>query len=81
MKFRIPLLLILVATIFSCSKKQIEIPLAEHPQPNFERPVWQNLNGYWQFKADSTNVGLAENWQTQPENFDKKSINSYKTWK
>lgn len=74
MKYRFSLLLILVATILSCSKKQNEIPLPEHPQPIFERPVWQNLNGYWQFKADSTNIGLSENWQANPTAFDKKIL-------
>jgi len=74
MKFRFSLLFILAAILFSCSKKQIEIPLSEHPQPIFERPVWQNLNGYWQFKADSANVGLSENWQANPGAFNKKIL-------
>ncbi len=53
-------LLLLFFAIFSC-KNVVEIPLAEHPRPDFERAVWQNLNGYWQFQADSANVGLTEN--------------------
>ena len=65
---------IILFSLFSCKKENSEIPLAEHPQPIFERPLWQNLNGYWQFKPDSTNVGLTENWQTQPESFDKKIL-------
>ncbi len=74
MKTHFSLFLILIFALFSCKKNQIGIPLAEHPQPNFERPVWQNLNGYWQFKADSTNVGLAENWQSQPGTFAQKIL-------
>ncbi len=74
MKFRFQVLLIVFATLFSCSKKQVEIPLSEHPQPIFERAVWQNLNGYWQFKADSTNIGLSENWQENTATFDKKIL-------
>lgn len=74
MKIHFILMLILASTLFSCSKKQIEIPLPEHPQPIFERPVWQNLNGYWQFKADSTNIGLGENWQEKTTTFDKKIL-------
>jgi len=74
MKTQLFVMFILLFALFSCKKENSEIPLAEHPQPIFERPVWQNLNGYWQFKADSTNIGLTENWQTQPESFDKKIL-------
>ena len=69
MKTRFPFVLIFIIILFSCSEKQVEIPLSEHPQPNFERAVWQNLNGYWQFKPDSANNGLTENWQAKPETF------------
>ena len=74
MKTYFPVLCILAIALLSCNKNNNEIPLAEHPQPNFERPVWQNLNGYGQFKPDSTIVGLTENWQTQPETFDRKIL-------
>ena len=74
MKTWIPVLLIFIITLFSCSKKQAEIPIPEHPQPNFERALWQNLNGYWQFKPDSSNVGLNENWQIKPETFNYKIL-------
>jgi beta-galactosidase/beta-glucuronidase len=74
MKTQLFLMLISIFTFFSCKKENSEIPLPGHPQPNFERPVWQNLNGYWQFKADSTNVGLSENWQNKPETFNQKIL-------
>ena len=61
MKINILYSILVIFTLFSCSKKPDEIPLPEHPRPNFERSVWQNLNGYWQFKPDSLNVGLTEN--------------------
>ncbi|MCL5098066.1 MAG: glycoside hydrolase family 2 [Candidatus Omnitrophica bacterium] len=38
------------------------IPLPEHPRPDFERPIWQNLNGPWQFRFDGPNAGLSEKW-------------------
>ena len=38
------------------------IPLPEHPRPDFERPMWQNLNGVWQFQFDSLDLGLSKNW-------------------
>lgn len=68
------ILLLLIVLLFSCNKNSTDIPLPEHPRPNFERPVWQNLNGYWQFKPDSANVGLTENWQNEAEFFDQKIL-------
>jgi hypothetical protein len=38
------------------------IPLAEHPRPDFERALWKNLNGAWQFEFDSLDQGLNKNW-------------------
>lgn len=34
------------------------IPRPEHPMPDFERKVWQNLNGKWQFGIDNLKTGL-----------------------
>lgn len=39
-----------------------QIPLPEHPRPDFERAQWQNLNGTWQFEYDSLDQGLTQNW-------------------
>lgn len=68
------LLLMLGIFLISCSGEKEIIPLAEHPRPDFERAVWQNLNGTWQFKPDSLNVGLAENWQNKTETFESKIV-------
>jgi beta-galactosidase/beta-glucuronidase len=38
------------------------IPRPEHPQPQFQREQWLNLNGKWEFEFDDTNAGLKENW-------------------
>ena len=35
-----------------------QIPLPEHPRPDFKRPQWINLNGAWEFKFDSNNNGF-----------------------
>ena len=67
------LLIVFIAILFSCTFNS-DIPLSEHPRPNFERQVWQNLNGYWQFKSDSANIGLAENWENEAEFFDQKIL-------
>lgn len=37
-----------------------EIPLPEHPRPDFEREQWINLNGVWQFKFDVKNALIPE---------------------
>jgi len=61
--------------LYSCSKQTApDIPLKEHPRPDFERSVWQNLNGYWQFAADSTAAGEKENWQDNPGSFASKIL-------
>jgi len=62
--------------LFSCTKEQpvTDIPLAEHPRPDFERSAWQNLNGYWQFAPDSLMAGEKENWQENPEKFASKIL-------
>ena len=38
------------------------IPLPEHPRPDFERTAWQNLNGLWQFEFDSLDQGVSKKW-------------------
>ncbi len=53
----IPLLLL------SCiSLAKADIPLPEHPRPDFQRAQWMNLNGTWEFRFDKENVGLDQNW-------------------
>ena len=38
------------------------IPLPEHPRPDFQRDLWQNLNGPWQFQFDAADSGEARGW-------------------
>jgi len=38
------------------------IPLPEHPRPDFQRAQWVNLNGPWQFRFDAQNVGQKQEW-------------------
>ena len=51
-----------------------QIPLPEHPRPDFKREIWKNLNGQWDFKFDPNNIGEKEKWQEQKIKFDKKII-------
>lgn len=63
-------LLVVIFVFSSCTRKSnLDIPLPEHPRPNFERLLWQNLNGSWKFQPDSLDVGIAESWQLNPEQF------------
>ncbi len=39
-----------------------DIPLPEHPRPDFQRSDWINLNGTWQFRFDPEDVGQRERW-------------------
>ncbi len=38
------------------------IPLPEHPRPDFQRQQWLNLNGPWQFRFDEKDVGQKQQW-------------------
>jgi hypothetical protein len=51
-----------------------DIPLKEHPRPDFQREQWLNLNGTWDFRFDAKNAGEAEKWFDKPESFDKKIV-------
>ncbi len=68
------LIILAVVIIASCNGQSEKIPLPEHPRPDFERSIWQNLNGYWHFKPDSLNMGVTENWQNKPELFEQKIL-------
>src|SRR5688572_32828114 len=39
-----------------------DIPLPEHPRPDFQRAAWVNLNGPWQFRFDAADEGLKQAW-------------------
>ena len=36
----------------------MQIPRSEHPNPQFERATWQNLNGEWEFEIDKSVSGI-----------------------
>ena len=49
---------------YACTEKieVTDIPLPEHPRPDFERSNWMNLNGSWNFTFDESvaEAGLAK---------------------
>ncbi len=66
------LLLIFISVVIQPLKSQ-NIPLPEHPRPDFERKEWLNLNGEWEFEFDSSNIGKTFDWW-QKNTFSKKII-------
>lgn len=48
-----------------------EIPLPEHPRPDFERSEWQNLNGNWAFEFDKNDLGEKAQWFNGKKTFTK----------
>lgn len=50
------------------------IPLPEHPRPDFQRELWQNLNGVWNFRFDASNTGEKDQWFNKSETFDRKIV-------
>lgn len=46
----------------ACAFAAENIPLPEHPRPDWQRAEWQNLNGSWRFAADKTDVGVKDKW-------------------
>jgi hypothetical protein len=68
--FTSPLLLLLATILFYRTTAQ-PIPLPEHPRPDFERSLWQNLNGVWQFEFDSLDQGLSGKWNEGNQPFAK----------
>ena len=50
------------------------IPLPEHPRPDFMRVDWINLNGHWDFMFDKQNVGETQKWFDNPSSFTKKIL-------
>lgn len=65
-------MLLAIVTISPSSLAQ-DIPLPEHPRPDFARDQWENLNGQWNFRFDSQDEGVNAKW-FQDAAFDQKII-------
>jgi len=66
--FRLLIFLLLLINPFIHAQ---EIPLPEHPRPDFQRVLWQNLNGPWDFAFDAGDMGIQEDWGEGKTAFDK----------
>ncbi|MEM6805744.1 MAG: sugar-binding domain-containing protein, partial [Bacteroidota bacterium] len=69
LQFRILLLSCFSIFLSSISLKSQNIPLAEHPRPDFMRSQWENLNGNWEFEFDAEDKGVQENWAKGGKDF------------
>lgn len=65
------ILVFLMPTILSCfTLSAQEIPLSEHPRPDFMREQWQNLNGVWGFRFDRHDDGKQHGWEQKDVLYD-----------
>lgn len=49
----------------------------EIPDPQSYRPLWQSLNGNWEFEFDDADAGLAENWAGAARKFSRTIVVPY----
>ena len=75
--------ILLLIILLACSEQkdviQNQIPLPEHPRPDFQREEWMNLNGSWEFQFDSADIGLKNKWYESPSEF-RQRINVPFSW-
>lgn len=76
--FAFTLLSLVSISLISCTQTcTTEIPLPEHPRPDFNRTAWVNLNGQWNFTFDQQKATEAiEN----KGNFNDQTINVPFSW-
>ena len=67
-------IIFIVLLVFNFNSVYSQIPLPEHPRPDFKRDQWQNLNGKWDFKFDPNNEGLSDSWFTGEKKFEDKIV-------
>jgi beta-galactosidase/beta-glucuronidase len=53
------------------------VPRPEHPQPQFQREAWLNLNGAWEFEFDDKDVGVTDNWGAGSKSFGRTIVVPY----
>ena len=59
----------------NASASETDIPRPEHPRPDFQRELWLNLNGRWEFDFDPQNIGVNEKWfQKKHHSFSKQIV-------
>ncbi|MEZ4903878.1 MAG: hypothetical protein R2822_20065 [Spirosomataceae bacterium] len=59
----------LLLSVVIVSYAQTDIPLPEHPRPDWQRTNWLNLNGSWAFNFDKDDMGLKQGWAKGKQKF------------
>jgi len=77
-KLTVQLFIMLIAA-FNVVSVVAQIPLQEHPRPDFKRNLWLNLNGKWDFQIDSLNRGMDQQWFSGDQSFSRQ-INVPFSW-
>lgn len=67
-------LLLIFTTSSSLNLRGQQIPLPEHPRPDFMREMWVNLNGNWDFAFDPGDVGISDEWYQGDVKFDREIV-------
>lgn len=60
---------IIAVLLWALAATAQQIPRPEYPQPQFQRALWSNLNGPWEFEFDDRNAGLEQNWAAGERKF------------
>ena len=68
------ILMMVTFLVLNSKAQEVQIPRPEHPQPQFERSQWLNLNGTWDFAMQLKVENPDENWKVVPAVFDKKIV-------
>lgn len=65
----IPLCAVVLVLAVIVPAMRADIPLPEHPRPDFERAAWVNLNGSWQFQFERDETGATAGWSSAQAEF------------
>ncbi|WP_428664814.1 glycoside hydrolase family 2 protein [Runella sp.] len=66
---RLSICFCLMFLLMQAAPAQTNIPLPEHPRPDWQRANWLNLNGDWEFRFDKEDVGLKQGWAKGTQKF------------
>lgn len=61
-----------VAIAWGAMAAAASLPRPEHPQPQFVRDAWLNLNGTWEFEFDDKDAGIDDNWASSGHAFSRR---------
>lgn len=66
---RFSICLVVLLSLTQTLLAQSDIPLPEHPRPDWQRSSWLNLNGDWSFQFDKDDIGFKKGWAKGAQKF------------